>query len=312
MPIPIANTSRNAITAYQALRPAEWLILGMIGVLGGATVLLTWALQRQVNWQPFLVGILLTHLMIALGVYARVGKAAPRLALCTIGIGLFMGFTAISTIFIYALFPLPNPLIDLNLMKVDAFLGYDWPSFVAGLAAYPFIAKSLALVYHSSLPQIGLTIVLLCALGRETALHRFLFVGIVALIAAVGIWWVWPSIGPSAFHTIPSDVQASTGLVFNPRYGDYLRMLVETGPTIISPEMVVGVIAFPSYHMIMACMVVWFTRGTFAFVPAVLVNLAMIPATLSHGGHHLVDLIMGIVLFLGVVWIAQKVIVIRP
>ena len=45
--------------------------------------------------------------------------------------------------------------------------------------------------------------------------------------------------------------------------------------------------------MIMALMVVWFSRGTFAFLPLTAVNTAMVPATLTHGGHHLVDLLAG-------------------
>ena len=62
--------------------------------------------------------------------------------------------------------------------------------------------------------------------------------------------------------------------------------------------------------MIMALMVVWFTRGTLAFLPAALVNTAMIPATLSHGGHHLVDLFGGLAVFALGVWIANRLI--RP
>lgn len=291
-----------------ALRPAEWLMLGMISVLGMATVALTVGLQRQVTWPPFLVGIVATLGMIAIGAYARAWKGAPRLALCSIGIGLFTGFTAFSTVFIFALFPLPNPLIDLQLIKVDAALGYDWSGFVGGLATYPEIAKPLGYLYHTSLPQIMLTIILLGSLNRETALHRFLLVGILAMIAAVSIWWVWPSIGPSGFASISPEVNEATGLVFNPEYGAYLRKLVETGPRIISPEVMTGVVAFPSYHMIMACMVVWYTRGTFAFLPATLANIAMIPATLSHGGHHLIDLVAGVVVFAVTVWLASRLV----
>jgi PAP2 superfamily len=141
-------------------------------------------------------------------------------------------------------------------------------------------------------------------------LHRFLLVGIVTLILAVGIWWIIPSVGPSAFQPIPEADRIATGLYYSPAYGDFLRSLVEVGPRRISPEIITGVVAFPSYHMIMALMVVWFTRGTLAFLPAALVNTAMVPATLSHGGHHLVDLIGGLAVFALGVWIANRLI--RP
>lgn len=170
----------------------------------------------------------------------------------------------------------------------------------------------LGYVYQSALFQILLTIVLLAALARETALHRFLFVGILTLILAVSIWWLVPSVGPSAFLSIPESDRLATGLYFNPAYGAYLRNLVEIGPRVISPEIITGVVAFPSYHMIMALMVVWFTRGTFAFLPALVTNIAMVPATLIHGGHHLVDLFAAVVVFAFAVWVANRLIPSEP
>jgi hypothetical protein len=214
-----------------------------------------------------------------------------------------MGFTAVSSVFIFALFPLANPLIDPTLIQLDQALGYHWPGLIAWMAQYPALSQALGYVYHSSLPQILLTIVLLAALSRDLVLHRFLLVGIVTLVVAVAIWWVIPSVGPSAFQQIPEADRIATGLYYNPAYGEFLRGLVEVGPARISPEVITGVVAFPSYHMVMALMVVWFTRGTVAFLPAALINTAMIPATLSHGGHHLVDLVGGLVVFALGVWL---------
>jgi hypothetical protein len=207
-----------------------------------------------------------------------------------------------------ALLPLPNPLIDLWLIQIDANLGYHWPSFVEALAAFPPFFQALGHLYHTSLPQILMTICLLAALGRTIVLHRFLMVGILSLVVAVAIWWLMPSVGPSGFMTISDDVWLGTGLYFNPEYGAFLRRLVETGPDRISPELIIGIVAFPSYHMIMACMVVWYTRATLAFVPALLTNLFMVPATLSHGGHHLVDLVAGVVVFAACAWLTGRII----
>jgi hypothetical protein len=292
-----SNAKAWRISRAFAIMPAERLMLALITCIGISAVVITQVMHRQVNWPPFLVGFAATLALVAIGAYIRKVKAAPRIALAVIGVGLFMGFTAVSTVFIFSLFPLPNPLMDPWLIGIDANLGYHWPSFVAKLANFPGIAVALGYLYHSSLPQIVLTIILLAALARDKALHQFLLVGILSMILAVGIWWVWPSIGPSGFQTIPEDIRISTGLYFDSEYGAYLRNLVEVGPGRISPEVLTGVVAFPSYHMIMACMVVWFTRGTLLFIPAIAANTAMVPATLSHGGHHLVDLLAGVAVF---------------
>lgn len=290
------------------LLPTEARLLAFIAFIGLLAVALAVVMQRQVNWPPFLGGYAATLGLAAIGAYVRQAKAAPRVALALIGAAIFTGFTAVSSVFIFALFPLPNPLIDPTLIQADAVLGYHWPSAVALLAQYPGFAAVLGYVYHSSLVQIFLTIVLLAALSRETALHRFLLVGIMTLIFAVAIWWIIPSVGPSAFQSIPEADRLATGLYFNPAYGQHLLNLVQVGPRRISPEVVTGVVAFPSYHMIMALMVVWFSRGTFAFLPFAAINTAMVPATLTHGGHHLVDLLAGLAVFAVSVWIASRLI----
>jgi hypothetical protein len=290
------------------LLPSETLMLWFIGFVGLAAVALAVLMQRQVNWPPFLGGYAATLGLAAIGAYVRQTKATPRLALALIGAAIFTGFTAVSSLFIFALFPLANPLIDPSLINADAVLGYHWPSVVAWLAQYPGLATVLGYIYHSSLVQILLAIVLLSALSREVALQRFLLVGIITLIIAVAIWWLIPSVGPSAFQSIPEADRLATGLYFDPAYGQHLKNLVEVGPRQISPEVITGVVAFPSYHMIMALMVVWYLKGTFAFIPMALVNSAMIPATLTHGGHHLVDLLAGLAVFVLSVWLASRMI----
>lgn len=296
--------------AYLRLLGSERQMLVFIAAVGLLAVALALVLQRQVNWSPFVGGYAATLGLAAIGAYVRHVKAAPRMALALVGVAIFTGFTAVSSIFIFTLFPLANPLIDPILIQVDQTLGYHWPGLIAWLADYPVAAKALGYVYHSSLIQVLLTIVLLAALSRDLALHRFLLVGIVTLIIAVAIWWVVPSVGPSAFQEIPEAHRLATGLYYSPAYGDYLRTLAEVGPPVITPEVITGVVAFPSYHMILALLVVWSTRGTFAFLPAALVNTAMIPATLSHGGHHLIDLVGGLAVFVLGVWIANRLI--RP
>ncbi len=293
---------------FVRLLAAERAMLLFIGLFGLATVALALILHRQVNWPPFVAGYAATLGFATIGGYVRQMKAAPRLALALVGTSIFMGFTAVSSVFIFVLFPLSNPLIDPALIQLDQALGYHWPSLIAWMAQYPTFSQGLGLLYHTSLPQILLTIVLLAALSRDLVLHRFLLVGIVTLLIAVAIWWVIPSVGPSAFQSIPEADRVATGLYYNPAYGEFLRSLVEVGPPQISPEVITGVVAFPSYHMVMALMVVWFTRGTLAFVPAALVNTAMIPATLSHGGHHLVDLLGGLAVFVLGLWIANRLI----
>lgn len=290
------------------LRPAEKHLLGALLALAAVCVTFTAAMGRQVDWPGFSIGIGAAGMLIAIGAYVRAVKSAPRLALCAIGTGVFMCFTALIAIFIFALFPLRNPMIDGQLILADAKLGYDWASFVTRIADYPTIGTGLGYLYNSSLPQMVLVILLLGALGREAELHRFLTVGILAMILAVGFWWLFPSIGPSAYTSLPEGIAARIGLTTTPEYGTRLMDMVQNGLPVIRPEVINGVIAFPSYHIIMALMVAWFSFRTILFLPLALASLCMIPAALSHGGHHLLDLAGGLIVFLSCLWMTNRMV----
>ena len=60
----------------------------------------------------------------------------------------------------------------------------------------------------------------------------------------------------------------------------------------------------------MACLVVFYLWRTLLFIPALLFNMAMLVATLVHGGHHLIDVIGGLAVFALGVWLAHRLI--RP
>lgn len=294
--------------AGKALRPAEWLLLALVLMLGAACLGLVAAMGRVVEWQGFAPGMLAALAIIALGGYARAAKGAERLAAPAIGVGLFMGFTAFTTLFIYALFPLPRPMIDQGLIELDARLGYDWAGFVAGLAELPGIGTALGWLYMSSLGQIIFVIVFLGVTGRETALHRFLMVGMLTMICAIAIWWLWPSVGPSAWARPEAGAAERIGLIYTPDHGAVLLDLVRNGPAVIRSQEIMGMVAFPSYHIVMALMVAWFTFRTLFFLPFALAGLGMVPATLAHGGHHLADLIAGLLVFLVCVRLAARLV----
>lgn len=111
---------RGILHLLRTERRMLWLIAG-VGLLAVALAL---AMQRQFNWPPFLGGYIGTLGLAAVGGYVRQAKGAPRIALALVGTSIFTGFTAVSSLFIFALFPLPNPLIDPTLIKLDAALGY--------------------------------------------------------------------------------------------------------------------------------------------------------------------------------------------
>lgn len=295
---------RVALTFAQA----EWWLIGLVVAVLIAGLVSASLHDKTVDWPAFAPPIAASFAMILMGGYVRASKAMTRMALGSIGFGLFTCFSSSIAIFIYTLFPLAHPLVDLTLIRLDAAFGFVWLDFVEQVAGFPLFGVLLRYIYLSILPQVAIVIILLAYLNRPGDLHKFLAVGIVGMVVTVCFWWLLPSVGPSAFGMVSTDVQATIRLLANAAYGAEMQRLATQGIDVITPLQIKGVVAFPSFHMVMACMVVWFSRRTGLFLPAVCVNLLMLPATIVHGGHHLVDLVGGLTLFAGCLWLVGRVV----
>jgi membrane-associated phospholipid phosphatase len=288
------------------LTRAEWGLFGLIAVIGlGAFGIATWR-HQAVAWAEFAPVFLISLELILIGAFARRSRRKPRLALGMIGFGLFMFFSQCSAVFIYTLFPFVHPLMDPTLLELDAKLGFSWVGIVDFIATNcPNVGILLRYVYLSIMPQVAGIILLLSVLGREVELHRFLTVGIVGLVLTIGFWWLFPSVGPAAFGMVSPEAQASIRLNAGEDYGAYMRQLANEGLPLITPAHITGVVAFPSFHMVLTSMAIWFSRKTWMFVPLLILNITMPLATVVQGGHHLVDVFGGLAVFGICLWLAK-------
>ncbi len=298
----------RGLASFGAFHRAEVILLGLLAVLL-ATCILVAALRGQaVAWSSFAPAIAMSLMLVAVGLYARVVKTAERLSLGVIGLGVFMAFTGTVSILAYTIFPFVNPMIDHHLIAWDAALGFSWLGFVDFMAGYPLLSRALGYVYMSSLLQIVAVIALLAWLNRTVDLHRFLIVGFVLMFVTLSIWTLFPSIGPTGYLMVPAEVQAKIGLVTTNEVGAVLLRWAYEGNAVITAEIVTGVVAFPSFHIGMACMVAWFCLRTPACVPALVLNALMVPATIVQGGHHLVDILAGIAAFGLCLWVTCRIV----
>lgn len=150
--------------------PAERLLLAIVFAAEFIAIATAVALKRDVEWPPFLVGFSAAIGFVAIGAYIRDSKDADRFALALVSIGIFSGFMAAASVLIFALLPLPNPMIDDWLTRTEHMIGYDWRALVMALMDYPLAMQMLGLVYDSILPQMVITILLLAAVGRALLL----------------------------------------------------------------------------------------------------------------------------------------------
>jgi hypothetical protein len=290
------------------LHPAEKICAAIVAVLVLLDAILIPIRGVSVDWLNYALMCAIGLSAVAAGQFYRVKRDEEKIALATTAAGLFVLFTIAGSIFNYLLLPVGERRIDLLLIELDAMVGFSWTEAVSYAASVPAFADILRFIYMSSLPQLIVIVLILGFSGRRERLHQFLLTGMFGALLAIAIWAVFPSSGPAAFEVLPSEL--SHAFVVGSAYGVELNRLAIEGPTLLSPKDALGLIAFPSFHTVMACMAVWFMRGTKAFPLFLTVNTLMLPAIVVHGGHHLVDVVGGFAVFALALWAARVVLAI--
>jgi hypothetical protein len=275
----------------------ERICLGILALFAAVLAVQYQFGNTEVDWDAFIYDFVIFGLIIAAGLLMRMSGRMPLSSLTMMALGIYPVFASVLAIMCYLQFPFNRPAIDPLLLRIDTALGYDWAAGVAWLAENPGLSRILAAVYVSSLPQLTILLLVLGVLGRVSALHRMLVTGLLGGLLVFGFWAFWPSFGPSALVQIDPEVARRAGLLVTNEYGAELMRLAVEGAGRIEKHQVLGVVAFPSFHIVMALLAALFARGTWLFWPYLALNLAMIPATALHGGHHAVDLIGGAALF---------------
>lgn len=212
--------------------------------------------------------------------------------------GLYVLFTIVASIFNYTFLPIYFSPIDGILMRMDSALGYSWPGTVTWFAQNPLLGTALHYVYLTSLPQLLVIMIVLGFTGEERALQCFMLTGCLGALLSICFWIIFPTFGAKAYHDLPPSVLSAIPLAVDPAYGQELMRLGQAGVNYLSPRNVLGLIGFPSFHIFMALMsVVFVPRQLFFIILVGILNLLMFPAVLVQGGHHLVDIIGGVICF---------------
>ncbi len=278
--------------------PGEWFVLRILIALAVLDVILLFSKGIRVDVVVYASIIAIGSLLVVMGQYYRVIRHESRLALALIAAGLFVLFTVGGSVFNYMFLPNTFTPISDFLIKIDEAMGYHWPSLMIWVSNYPRFGTFLFHVYSTSLPQLLVIILVLGFMGEAQQLHRFLLTGVIGALLAIVTWVLFPNFGAESFYDLPQSVLDAFPIAVNPAYGDMLLTLSRDGVDYLSPKDVLGLIGFPSFHTVMACMSVFFVPRHRVLMPAIFgLNAFMVLAILVQGGHHLIDMIGGIGVF---------------
>ncbi|TBD78484.1 phosphatase PAP2 family protein [Rhizobium ruizarguesonis] len=224
----------------------------------------------------------------------RLRWAAKSLMTLVPVLAIFTALGCAAGIFSYLASATAAPLIDGHLAAIDAALGFHWPSFLEKANGTPVLATALVIAYHSFGPQIvGLTLVY-SAVHRVDRLLEFLALLAVSSAFTAALMALFPTAGAYAYFQPASEAfEAFTAKAGMWHYADLLKLRSGEPFNLLVWE-AQGLVTFPSYHTVVAIMIVYSLRRVPHVVgPAAFLNAALIVGTMPEGGHYLTDVIAG-------------------
>jgi signal transduction histidine kinase len=270
------------------------LMFAIVAAAGIADVAWVKAGHFDVDGHAYVRLALLAAALAAGGLAYTHFRKDERLAAMLIATAFLIGMSTSFSVLNYLLLTVAGQRIDLALATLDRALGVDWPTMMAWTAQHPLTDMGLQLVYISVLPQIAVLVLCLGFFGKPEQIYRLCISVAAGAAISIAVWTAAPSFGAFSVYDLPPNVTDHLALALDGRYAHALVGLLVHGPGHISPAAAKGLIGFPSYHAVLALLVVWYARSIpVARWIALGVNLAVLIATPIQGGHHVVDVLAG-------------------
>ncbi|MCP4073111.1 MAG: hypothetical protein GY742_15445 [Hyphomicrobiales bacterium] len=312
--ITIPDSSLIGISAR--LKQAHWLLPAektMAGVAIGAAlidVVLIYINGSLVDWPGYLAILALISGLLITGFFYRLSGRSGRIGAATICAGLFIFYSLCLSMYNYQLLPLWREPIDPYLNAVDQMFGYHWPSIIEWAGRHPAINNIIRFAYMSTIPQFAAIVVILGLSGRIKELHILIVSITITATFTICFWGLFPSLGAKSLYDLPRAMEMLASPEVSTAYGDHMLAMAKAGPGLISPKEIKGLIAFPSYHIVLALTAVYAARTVkWAFPVYLVLNALILPGIYLHGGHHMIDLPAGMLVAFAGIYIARKMVV---
>ena len=213
---------------------------------------------------------------------------------------LFISFSVVASIFSYLVVSTNAPLVDSSLASWDHMIGFDWPKIFLWTKERPRLDFVLDLAYSSVFPQIGVVILYLAYTRRHEQLAEFNGVLAICFLITSIISCFFPAAGPAKYYQAVVHADVSMLSHFEPLREGTLR--------IIDLRKMQGLVSIPSFHMIMAMLLVYVMRKTPLYSVFLILNIVVTASTPTRGEHYLVDLIAGAITVVTVMalWSSRK------
>lgn len=215
---------------------------------------------------------------------------------------LFMKFSMIAVQYLNHLSMMaPFPYADRLLAAADRTLGVNWLGYFELVHAQPNLIGLLDWTYDSLTFFCFLTLIGFIVANRTDRARFFVETFFITAVICVVAGMAFPA--KAAVAHLVDDLSAYPNFGAPPGvyHMEALRSLrTGSGPLILAPEQMPGLVTFPSFHTAAAVIIAMSFWRTVLFGPACLYTLVMIASTPVFGGHYFADLIAGTAVALAV------------
>ena len=232
------------------------------------------------HWWPLALASLA---LLGLTLGCRLSGAAARIAAMAEWILLWLIFAVAGALLTYLAAAQDGPVYDARLALADTELGFNWAVWLDVVVAHPALKLVLGVPYHSLVAQVVLSVLWLSWRGRDDRNAELLVNATLGLLMTTALFFLFPTLGPCV--GVPACQDAYVEDLVGLRHGSLPSL---------DMMLLKGVIAFPSFHAVLAILFSYAHRGSRIFASVAAFNVLMLLSIPSEGGHYLVDVLGGI------------------
>lgn len=245
-----------------------------------------WAWHAGLTFGNWTQAAILMGLLLALGYFYGSIRRNAQLADMALWGALVIAFSFAAAIFTYLMATLGFPLVDGELARMDAALGFSWPEWFQFANSHRLVKVIFAVAYAILLPECAASIIYFSHRKQSERNAEFLWGALISLLITATISGVFPAEGAFVQFGVPGPAEAT--------YLPHLLALRDGTASSFSVNDLQGLITMPSYHTVLALLVIYAYRGCGRwFTLALALNGVMLLSLPSEGGHYLVDVIAG-------------------
>lgn len=296
------------VDRFVLLAPARRLSLGIIGCL----------LVIDLAWLPFStlrIGISnLPVLIVIAGLYLFAAPMQRRYEFSEVtrnlAVEIYILFLFGGVGFVFSYLTIENGLAirDELFAAIDGSLGFDWRTYALFVLQSDFLRWASIVLYILTPVLVGFALFWFSLQGDFNRASELVAMVIVGGVLCVVISGILPSAGGTGYFAADDDFYQGHYVVFDSSYKATLFQLRAGAGMDVFLIHPAGLIAFPSYHVCLALLVILLSwgMGTIAWIILAL-NVGSMLSVPVQGGHHLSDVLGGLLVGGFAFWVVRKI-----